>query len=220
MARKPKKNIKRLVKEKYEPYARVLIVGEGATEECYFEAIRKARGLSNANIKITPSDNPTPLDILNFTDEKVEAAGDRKYDFVFCVFDRDDHNYFDETSRKMETNGYILARSWPCLEYWILLHFEYKRPLFTGSGKKSQCDECVKMITKIMKDEGIGKYKKANADIFKEIIDDKTLIKAIKNGILSCRQADETSTHATRTNRNNTSTEVHKVVERLMKIKP
>ena len=35
-----------------------------------------------------------------------------------------------------------LARSWPCFEYWFLLHFCYTEKSYGGTGNRSSCDEC------------------------------------------------------------------------------
>lgn len=39
-----------------------------------------------------------------------------------------------------------LARSWPCFEYWFLLHFRYTDSPFGGAGHLSPCDECTKAL--------------------------------------------------------------------------
>jgi len=45
------------------------------------------------------------------------------FDEVWCVFDRDEHERFDEACTMARDNGYELAVSNPCVELWLLLHF-------------------------------------------------------------------------------------------------
>ncbi|MDE0240115.1 MAG: RloB family protein [bacterium] len=43
-------------------------------------------------------------------------------DQVWVVFDRDEHERFDEAVSMCETNGIGVARSNPCFEVWLILH--------------------------------------------------------------------------------------------------
>lgn len=47
-----------------------------------------------------------------------------RYDQVWCVFDRDQHVYFDEAINQALDNALDLAVSNPCFELWILVHFQ------------------------------------------------------------------------------------------------
>ena len=42
---------------------------------------------------------------------------------MWCVFDRDEHERFDEALSMARDNGFKLAVSNPCVELWLLLHF-------------------------------------------------------------------------------------------------
>jgi hypothetical protein len=65
----------------------------------------------------------------------------RKYDFIYCVVDRDTHANFDEAVRVADrSKNVLLIPSYPCFEYWLLLHFEESRKPFTAKGKKSAGD--------------------------------------------------------------------------------
>lgn len=46
-----------------------------------------------------------------------------RYDEVWCVFDRDDHERFDDACQMARGNGFKLAVSNPSFELWLLLHF-------------------------------------------------------------------------------------------------
>jgi len=51
-------------------------------------------------------------------------------DEVWAVFDRDEHPNFNSAVNDCEQNGIGVARSNPCFELWLILHYEdYDRPL-------------------------------------------------------------------------------------------
>ena len=198
--------------------ARVLIVGEGLTEERYFEAVAKEYGLQKKYITITASsEGPLPLEVAESVKNEIENAINRNspYDHVFCVFDMDVETGLKnacqeilDTCNDMENKKDVLALSYPCFEYWVLLHFEYKRPVFT---KKSPCVDCTDKLKKRIKNEkNLPNYKK-NYNGFGMFMDKLEI--AIKNSKKSCREASNDITG------NPTSTEVYKVLECLKELK-
>ena len=130
---------------KREPYDRVLIVCEGSkTEPSYFRSLVDRYRLSTANVEITGSGSD-PRALVKTAkklrdDEK--RWGDR-YDTVYCVFDRDEHTHFNTASNEALSANLKLARSWPCFEFWLLLHFVYHRGPYAPSGNRSAADNCV-----------------------------------------------------------------------------
>src|SRR5438046_534285 len=108
-----------------DAYDVVLIVCEGGkTEPNYLDRLRVVRGLSNANIRITPADGTDPLSVVRFA-EKQSALS--QYDRVFCIFDRDEHATYDAALQRVAQLGekFSAITSWPCFEVWLLLHFVY-----------------------------------------------------------------------------------------------
>lgn len=117
------------------PYDRMLIVCEGAkTEVNYFSAIRREKRLPNADIAIVPSDYGTaPLQIVQYAIDKFKE--DKRFDRVYAVFDRDDHDSYHNalakagaTDKKLTNDAGAKVRfaaipSVPNFELWILLHF-------------------------------------------------------------------------------------------------
>ena len=209
MARRTSNDVKRSIKEKLQPYARVLIVSEGQTEKCYFDTIRKKYRMSKTNINIIAL-GADPKSIVKHAKEKTnEAKNDNApYKHVFCVFDRNGHTTFNSASQTIQNDNCLTsARSWPCFEYWVLLHFDYNsRKSFIKTGTKSSCDTCTDELKK-----HIPNYEKNNESNFKELMG--KLETAIKNGKKSRRDVKIDRV-------DNPSTEVHKVVECLMNIRP
>lgn len=123
-------------KPKRESYDRILIVSEGEkTEPQYFGEIRQHLKLNTANVAIMPSEfGPQPSRVVQFAHDKFIES--RKFEQVYCVFDRDDHNDFDAAIQMASSwNGKLRSDlgqliifkavpSVPCFELWLLLHFE------------------------------------------------------------------------------------------------
>ena len=148
--RKPKNqhNLSRK-KPKREPYNRVLIVCEGKkTEPYYFSDLRNHYGLSTANIAVTPANGSDPISIVKYAkkcqqDEKKQGE---QFDRIYCVFDRDEHINFSAACDQIVANGFQSVRSWPCFEYWLLLHFSYHRKPFLATQGRTAAQYCQSVL--------------------------------------------------------------------------
>ena len=133
---------------KREPYDRVLIVCEGSkTEPSYFRSLVDRYRLSTANVEITGSGSD-PRALVNKAKslrDKEKQRGDQ-YDAVYCVFDRDQHAHFNTASNEALSAKLKLARSWPCFEFWLLLHFVYSRRPYGPSGNRTAAENCVREL--------------------------------------------------------------------------
>ncbi|WWG65215.1 RloB family protein [Pseudomonas poae] len=89
---------------------------------------------SHAEIEIMHCGVTHPKGIVEYAIER-----QRKFDKVFCAIDRDTHESFDEAIRLSKAHDKItVIASYPCFEYWLLLHFGYTRkPLF--AVRKALC---------------------------------------------------------------------------------
>lgn len=69
------------------------------------------------------------------------------FDFVFCVFDKDDHaNYkqaINEISKIKNKAEFHAITSVPCFEFWLLLHFCCKTKPFRSVKGKSAAEQVV-----------------------------------------------------------------------------
>lgn len=121
-------------KGKRQPYQRVLIVCEGEkTEPTYFNDIRKQNRVSTAHIRVISADGTEPRQVVDFAEQKFLET--KEYDWVFAVFDRDDHlTYADAVSRASQLDNrlrnderkpvhFTAVPSVPCFELWLLLHY-------------------------------------------------------------------------------------------------
>jgi len=119
----------------------ILIVCEATeTEPNYFKAIKKEYKLQNITVK--SSDGSTPLPTVEYayklatqgnSHEGIEA---NRFDKIFVVFDRDEHEDYHPALKKAEEYRESLSNkkkkkmtfeviiSVPCFELWVLLHFK------------------------------------------------------------------------------------------------
>lgn len=109
-----------------------------------------------------------------------EKSDEEIYSEVYCVFDRDTHETFEQALKIANSDKLLKAiTSNPCFEYWILLHFAYTTKSFGTSGG-SPYDELQPILNKYLKDNGLPAYTK-NYPHFSKIISKDRLTKACKN---------------------------------------
>ena len=129
--------------------------------------------------------------------------GDR-YDEVYCVFDRDEHERFDTARSKVKNWRLIPITSWPCFEYWILLHFGYTRKPYTHAGEKTPSQNCLSDLK-----EKFPGYQKNAGGLFSELGDKIEVAKIHSKTAL--KEAIETKNF-------NPSTEFHTLIEYLQSL--
>lgn len=183
-----------------EPYDRVLIVCEGEkSEPTYFRDMVNHRRLSTANVVIVGVGSDPRL-LVNMAKERKaqeRRLGDR-YDVVYCVYDRDEHEHFAAASNSAQAAGLKLARSWPCFEYWLVAHFVYHRRPYGPSGNRTASQNCVKDLK-----SHLPGYTKSGAGVYGDLEDRLETAKA---------NAERALADAQETGRSNPSTEVHRLV--------
>jgi len=115
------------------PKPHILIVCEGEkTEPNYFNGLRQVERLHATRVlEIVGGDEAGthPKSIVKYAKEKKAELrpGDPKYDAIWCVFDRDDHERIHEAFVMAEANGFKVAFSNESFELWILLHYKDQR---------------------------------------------------------------------------------------------
>ncbi len=139
---------------KRKPNGCILIVCEGEkTEPNYFNAIGKLLGrYPSARVKAMQSEDGTsPQQVVDSAYKHCKK--DKYWDTVFCVFDRDDHQSFENAIKRANARNkkltndlgekieFIPIVSNPCFELWYFLHFrahsaEIERSDLTAKLKK------------------------------------------------------------------------------------
>ena len=187
------------------PQKRVLVVCEGeSTEPNYFNALKDRFQLNTLEIEATKGVDPSKLVDMASKKADLEESNGEKFDSVYCVFDRDSHPQFDQASKRARDLRFKLARSWPCFEFWLLLHFRFTRASYGPKGRASPCDVCIRDLRK-----HLPNYSKGDPSTF------DSLYGRLQQAIANARKA---SADAADTDEDNPSTEVHELVEHLREL--
>ena len=152
-------------KPRFKQQELVLVICED-TKSClqYLEdAARHFR--ADAKVEIAHCGKTDPLNIVTKAIER-----QRYFDRVYCAIDRDRHENFDEALNLAKENKKIsIIASYPCYEFWLLLHFQKTRKPYTGVGKNSSGDLLGKDLRKIA---GMENYEKGSSEnLFDQLID-------------------------------------------------
>ncbi|MFN8769732.1 MAG: RloB family protein [Neisseriaceae bacterium] len=118
----------------------ILIVTEGdKTETTYFNWLKKKFRLMSVRLEIV-GEGKDPLrvveaSVLRYNSSKKEG---NQFDSVYCIVDRDKHKSLNQAKdlclSKKYSAKFRLILSYPCIEYWFILHFAndthpYHQPL-------------------------------------------------------------------------------------------
>lgn len=141
---------------------------------------------SNAKIEIAHCGVTHPLGIV-----QQAVARQNFFDKVYCAIDRDTHESFDDAIRLAHNHSKIeVIASYPCFEYWLLLHFGYTRKPFSRSGKRSAGDN---LGAELRQKPGMEDYQKSGSRGYFKILSGapfelarkespRALADALKNG--------------------------------------
>ncbi len=111
-----------------EPRKKFLLFCEGKnTEPLYFEAIGRSCASTLVDIRSVRAAGVPQTIAERATDHIRSLPRRRKHSFeerdqVWAVFDRDEHERFEDAVRRCWEGGVQVARSNPCFELWLLLH--------------------------------------------------------------------------------------------------
>jgi hypothetical protein len=194
------------------PYDKVLIVCEGEkTEPNYFNELIECYKLNTANVEIDGSCGSSPISVFSRARElwEIEVNKGDPFDRVYCVFDRDTHETYDEAIENISNvkykNIFFAAASIPSFEYWLLLHFKFTTKPYSKTGKYSIADVVLNELIDVM-----PTYTKGSKNIFSDLLPQLEFAK--ENAARSLKQACENHT-------DNPSTYIHKLIDYLQNLK-
>lgn len=150
----------------------ILIVCEGEqTERLYFLGLTDYIAKNFGGTFHIEGVAKQTLALIRVTEEIVNRAI-TPYTDIWVVFDYDDNKDFNNAIKKAQANGYNVAWSNQCFEYWLYLHFYYcdtvfDRPTLQDRLDAALCDN--------------GGYAKNRKDIFNITTDANGLSRAIEN---------------------------------------
>ncbi|WP_283419179.1 RloB family protein [Sphingopyxis sp. Geo48] len=190
-----------------KPAKRIVIVCEGEkTETIYFGQFLDALRAANIQLKVLGKEcGSDPGSVVGYADQIRNE--DQGIDILYCVFDRDSHANFDQAVQSAEKiqikigndRTFRSIKSYPCFEYWLLLHFSYSRKPYNGAGNHSSADLLIKELEKF-----IPNYKKS---------DEASILGLADKTQTAIQNAKKSLDDANKTGELNPSTEVHEIVE-------
>lgn len=152
-------------KPSLKPQTRVLVICEDTKSSLQYlkDAAHHFRAYAEVDIVHCGKNDP-----LNIVKEAMERQ--RLFDHVYCAIDRDRHENFDEALELAKGNEKVsVIASYPCYEFWLLLHFQKTRKPYIGVDKKSSGDLLVKDLCKVA---GMENYAKGSSEnLFDRLID-------------------------------------------------
>lgn len=190
------------------PYDRVLIVTEGAeSEPSYFRDLCADPEHKLPSVDVDSSADSDPLSVVEHGLRQYVDDGD--YDRLYCVFDRDRHDGFQDAVEWLRDKrdppewNVFWTFSVPCFEYWVLLHFED-----TASPYPHPDSPCRQVIRDV--EDHLPHYRKGMSDLY-----DRTK-PHLENAKERARRRWQ---QARGTNALNPSTKIHKLVSYLQDIR-
>lgn len=144
-------------KSKLIARAKVLIICEDS-KSCKTYLIDATKYFNiDAEVEVAHVGKTDPKNIVLSAIEKKS-----NYQIVYCVIDRDSHETFDEAINLAKQHKNIeMVVSYPCFEYWLLLHFSYSRKAYAKNGDDSPGNQ----MCRSLKDcDGMESYEKGGVD--------------------------------------------------------
>lgn len=177
----------------------VLVICEDKQSSRQYLDDAKVHFRAVAQIEVMHSGYTDPLGIVRTAISKA-----KKYDAVLCVIDRDTHDArnFDDAHREASASGKVrIFTSYPCFEYWLLLHFQYARAPYQRQGKRSPADCALRHLKEQpeMQDYAKGNVKGLFGKLLPRLDD-------------ACRHAERSLADAQADDEMNPSTPMHEVI--------
>jgi len=177
---------------RYKPQPRVLVLCEDS-KSCRIylqDAAKHYRCFAQVEIAFIGATDPYSI---------VQEAKKRQpnYEHVLCVVDRDSHAKFDDALRMAEHHPRVeVIVSYPCYEYWLLLHFTESRRLYMPSGRESAGDQVAR---ELRSHDGMADYSKGmTAGLFATLLSRIGDARTRSLRVLKDAQASDTLNPSTR----------------------
>ncbi len=192
---------------KFKAHPRVLVLCEDSkSSKTYLEDASKYFR-ATAQVQIAHPGRTDPLGVVQ--------AGVRQrstFDAVYCVVDRDSHANWEQAIDLAHGHPKIrMIRSFPCFEFWLLLHFGYTRAGYARAGALSAADQVVRDLKQ---KEGMHDYTKGSIKgLFDKLCGDA---EAMLNAAI--RHGDRTLQDTENDGNPNPSTEMQNLIRELRRL--
>lgn len=202
---------------------RILIVTEGeVTEVEYFESLKSLLSLGSVDLDICGREcDSSPTAVVRYALNRAETEGAHDkggYNDVYCVFDRDTHEDFGKALSQIfaankPRSGFKgetikAVPSYPCFEFWFLLHFTYSRAPYAAANGKT--------VAQVVESE---LKKHSPFDSYAKSLTREMLAALRTNKDIAIENAEKAIIDSERTGEKNPSTEAHLLVKALYELR-
>ena len=149
---------------RFKPQPTVLVICEDKKSSLqYLQSVARHFRV-HVKVEVTHCGNTDPLGIIQ---EAVRRQ--REFDEVYCAIDRDNHENFNDALALAHTCGkVIIIASYPCFEFWLILHYGHNRRPYTSVGNNSAGD---RLINELRTHPGMEQYAKGAAtSVFESLL--------------------------------------------------
>lgn len=194
-------------KAKFKAQARVLILCEDSKSSKTYLENASTYFRATAQVQIAHPGRTDPLGVVQ-AGVKLQST----FDAVYCVVDRDTHaNWAQAIDLAGGHSKVRMIRSYPCFEFWLLLHFGYTRAGYVREGALSAADTVVRDLRK---KPGMQQYAKGSIDgLFQRLCGQA---EAMLNK--ACSHGDRTLIDAEAEGNPNPSTELQNLIRELRRL--
>ncbi|GHD66068.1 RloB family protein [Jeongeupia chitinilytica] len=184
----------------YEPTPDTLIICEDSGSNKTYIEDAKNHFKAHPKIEVCNCGKSDTVGIVNYA-KKVQ----HKYHEIYCVVDRDSHYKFEQTLAETRSSPKIkIIPSYPCFEFWLLIHFNpVSKPY--GASKGKSAGECVVQDLKNVKE--FAAYTKSKSNRYFDFLLDR-LPAARANAARLLEEAKQRGDL-------NPSTQVHLLIKRI-----
>lgn len=184
----------------YVPQPKVLVICEDSKSSKTYLSDAATYFRARVQVEIIHCGKTDPKNIVEDA-----VARQSKFEFVYCVIDRDTHEHFDQAIKIANQFPKIkIIDSHPSFEFWLLIHFGYCRRPFRSAGGKSAGDQVVHELEKC---PGMDKYDKGKVKgLFGLLLE--------SNKFMNARQiSPQILNEAVMSGELNPSTKVHELID-------
>jgi len=126
-------------KPRYLPQPTVLIICEDLQSGKNYLQDANQHFRSHVQIEVAHCGKTDPCGIVT---EALRRA--KSFDRVICAIDRDTHANFDKALRLAKQSKKVdVCVSYPCFEFWLLLHFKHTRKPYVAAGGRSAAERLI-----------------------------------------------------------------------------
>lgn len=142
-------------KPRYHPQPTVLVICEDLQSGKNYLQDANQHFRSNLKIEVVHCGKTDPRGIVA---EAIKRA--KNFDRVICAIDRDAHANFDEALQLARQSSKVdVCVSYPCFEFWLLLHFRHTRRPYLAAGGRSAADQLLTELREFPEMEAYDKGK-------------------------------------------------------------